>query len=373
MCLALKKNKFDKLEVNDKYVGSGQTENAEDKKETSPADKYKFRKTKRQVQVKQKPLPVPKISIKAHILMIVCFALVFVIRFVVKGEFMPDLKTAHAFCAVYTAVYVCVCVIPCIVYCFAAKKTPSKINFKMFSPKTIPLIFVGTLLLLCLVSLEKYYFAYTFSYREPVQSVAELGVLGLVLVSCLVPALCEEVLFRGVLQSEYSRFSGGAGGIIITSLLFSLWHADLPFFVVYFSAGIVLGIITHITGSVVPAMLAHFFNNLVSVFFADRLSFIAAERIGGTFLLVLLAVACFLLLIILLQMLEKHCHSKAVKLALEYDENDDYEKQRLRKLDDETIRFFCADGHSVKRFGRLVFSPYVLFAIIAFLVSVKIF
>jgi sodium transport system permease protein len=79
------------------------------------------------------------------------------------------------------------------------------------------------------------------------------------------PAVCEEVLFRGpVLLGLRSRM-GPAAAIVLTALLFGLFHLDLYRLVPATVLGTLLGYLANQSGSILPSMLAHFCNNAVLV------------------------------------------------------------------------------------------------------------
>lgn len=80
------------------------------------------------------------------------------------------------------------------------------------------------------------------------------------------PAFCEELLFRGYVQTRLGRRFGVVVGILISSLLFALFHMDWVHVIAVFPLGLFLGTITWRSGSLFPAMLAHFVNNSISVF-----------------------------------------------------------------------------------------------------------
>lgn len=79
------------------------------------------------------------------------------------------------------------------------------------------------------------------------------------------PALCEELLFRGYVQTRLNRRIGPALGIFLSSALFALFHWDLMHVVAVFPLGVYLGIIAWRSASLFPAMLGHFVNNSISV------------------------------------------------------------------------------------------------------------
>jgi uncharacterized protein len=79
------------------------------------------------------------------------------------------------------------------------------------------------------------------------------------------PGVCEELLFRGYMQSRLTSRLGGAVGIGITSLFFAVFHLDVVHSTAVFALGIWLGWICWHSGSLFPAMFAHFVNNAASV------------------------------------------------------------------------------------------------------------
>lgn len=80
------------------------------------------------------------------------------------------------------------------------------------------------------------------------------------------PALCEELLFRGFVQTRLNLRLGAFWGILISSALFAVFHMDWVHIIAVFPLGLYLGTICWRSGSLFPAMLAHFINNAISVF-----------------------------------------------------------------------------------------------------------
>ena len=80
----------------------------------------------------------------------------------------------------------------------------------------------------------------------------------------IVPALCEELLFRGVILSNLMPY-GKATAIIISSLLFGLMHANFYQFLYATVAGLIMGCAYVLTESIWCPVLIHFINNTVSV------------------------------------------------------------------------------------------------------------
>ena len=84
-------------------------------------------------------------------------------------------------------------------------------------------------------------------------------------VLALLPAVCEELLFRGILCTELDR-RGGLRAILVGSLLFSLIHFDLANLPVYFYAGVILTLVLYVTDSLIATMLIHALYNITSLF-----------------------------------------------------------------------------------------------------------
>lgn len=92
------------------------------------------------------------------------------------------------------------------------------------------------------------------------------GNIGAVLfVIALAPAVCEEMLFRGIiLQSMKAKYRIGAA-IGITAALFGIYHMSLVKLIPTALLGFVLCYVAYRADSIYPAMLMHFMNNAFSV------------------------------------------------------------------------------------------------------------
>jgi len=107
-------------------------------------------------------------------------------------------------------------------------------------------------------------------YNSQVQAIMQLKtfgdyMLGLVIMG-LLPALCEETLFRGGLQNFLTRSTQKPWlAILIISVLFSAVHFSFYGFLPRMLLGVALGLIYYYTGSLWLSILAHFFNNAIAV------------------------------------------------------------------------------------------------------------
>lgn len=78
----------------------------------------------------------------------------------------------------------------------------------------------------------------------------------------VVPAIAEEMFFRGVLQPLFIRMFRRAWiGILLAAVVFSLLHGEMLGFLPRVALGIVLGLIYYFSGNLWYSIAAHFFNN----------------------------------------------------------------------------------------------------------------
>lgn len=86
-----------------------------------------------------------------------------------------------------------------------------------------------------------------------------------VIIGCAVlPALTEEFAFRGIILGSLRKF-GDIPAILVSAILFGIFHGNfiqIPFALI---VGIGFGLITVMTNSIWPAVIAHFLNNAFSV------------------------------------------------------------------------------------------------------------
>jgi len=89
------------------------------------------------------------------------------------------------------------------------------------------------------------------------------------LVIAIIPAVGEELLFRGYLQQRMTHWLGKPHvAIIITAILFSAIHMQFQGFLPRFALGLVLGYLFYWSGSLWLPIIAHLLNNAMAVTFA---------------------------------------------------------------------------------------------------------
>ncbi|AGC67838.1 abortive infection protein [Thermoclostridium stercorarium subsp. stercorarium DSM 8532] len=100
--------------------------------------------------------------------------------------------------------------------------------------------------------------------------------------------ICEEVMFRGVIQRSFEKF-GAYFSIVVTAFLFGLFHMDFQKLLGTFLLGMLIGFIVYRTDSLFAGMFAHFCNNSIAVltsFISERIfpSDMAAMQSSGDYL-----------------------------------------------------------------------------------------
>lgn len=80
----------------------------------------------------------------------------------------------------------------------------------------------------------------------------------------IIPAFCEELLFRGLVLDRLSKF-GRLKAMVISSLLFSLMHQHPAQLIYAFILGMFLGYMALESGSIWGGIVLHFINNLMQV------------------------------------------------------------------------------------------------------------
>lgn len=94
----------------------------------------------------------------------------------------------------------------------------------------------------------------------------QTGFIGLAVLFALLPAFCEEVLFRGVMQQSLLRHGfNRTGSVVAVGILFGLFHLDPYRLLPTALLGMMMGAVASVTGSVWSAVVYHLINNTVVV------------------------------------------------------------------------------------------------------------
>ena len=89
--------------------------------------------------------------------------------------------------------------------------------------------------------------------------------LNVVLLMAVLPAICEELAYRGFMFGGLVRDGSPTRAIVITSVVFGISHGVLQQSISATAMGLILGWVALRTHSVLPGMLIHVTNNALSV------------------------------------------------------------------------------------------------------------
>jgi len=86
-----------------------------------------------------------------------------------------------------------------------------------------------------------------------------------VIVIALTPAFCEEILFRGFIQTSFEMRTTPFKAALFTALFFGLYHFNPYGLLPLIGLGLYFGYAVYVTDSIVTSISLHFLNNFISV------------------------------------------------------------------------------------------------------------
>lgn len=182
-----------------------------------------------------------------------------------------------------------------IAYLFCRGNLLLRIPNKKISGEGVWLAFFGAVLMILLSSLWKFGVLRSGADTlSPLPNSFGQGIF-MAITLALVPAVCEEYFFRGIVMLEY-RFAGVFGAVLFSALLFAVAHLSLAMFPMYFFSGIVLALVVFVTGDVKVAVFSHFVYNLFMLFAERRVYLLALDGESRVLFILLFGVLFFLAL-----------------------------------------------------------------------------
>ncbi len=158
----------------------------------------------------------------------------------------------------------------------------------------------------------------------------------------IVPGVCEEIMFRGTMLRAYEKI-GIKKAILISGVLFGMFHFALINFVGPIILGIVFGIMVYKTNSIYSSMIAHSLNNFIALVLnyflmenMDNINEIASQEVEVGFLQNLITFAILGIFIFLLIKIVKSLLNKLKPSATYYMEEIETEysyKEERENLD----------------------------------------
>ena len=258
-----------------------------------------------------------------------------------------------------TAVQLFVFMLPCVLYIrYRSLDMRTQLRVRMFSPDKImftvlcALLLILSSMLISTLDTSIGNSVYSWGYLLGEDSIDHSGINVLYYAICfaLLPALCEEILFRGVIMSEYQH-SSIAAAVFINSLFFAMLHFEIEKLPFYFFAGLVLTMCAYAANSIVASMITHLLYNLFAIFGGKVVS-TTASALGDVTLIRIVLTVLFLLMLML-------CFGECQRIYASYARKNrpsDYLPQA--KSRDGAVRFFSA-----------LLSPMALICIVIYIVS----
>ncbi|MBN4046837.1 CPBP family intramembrane metalloprotease, partial [bacterium AH-315-P07] len=153
----------------------------------------------------------------------------------------------------------------------------SALNLKKPAPFSVLAVFVVTipwvLINIQIATLQNKVLPIPDEFAEAIAPLFELGgnetlaTLALLFIIAVSPAICEEVLFRGVITTGLRRVLSGWATVLVVGVLFGLFHMSIYRVLGTGLTGILLTYFVIRSGSIYLPMIGHFINNAIAVMF----------------------------------------------------------------------------------------------------------
>jgi len=216
----------------------------------------------------------------------------------------------------YTVVQLIVYMLPLAFYCKVRNVMFFEaLKFNLFSYRYLLLIiclglmFLSSLLLFLFGDL--YYFGGVVAANKMTSmSFSADEALYALIALVVVPAIVKELLFRGIVLTEYRAY-GAIPAIIMSSVLFSLSSMNFSSVPILLYSGVFFGIISVATDSVIPSIVLHIIYNAFSIY-ASGVVITYMKKISDSAMpLFVLGVILLLLLFLVFCVLESIYRKKA--------------------------------------------------------------
>ncbi|MBN1435276.1 CPBP family intramembrane metalloprotease [Candidatus Fermentibacterales bacterium] len=136
----------------------------------------------------------------------------------------------------------------------------SSISLGVALASAVPLAVLAAAVLL----LQSILFPIPASLSELMKPIARATVAETVLILSLTPAVCEELLFRGVIMRQMAREISQPRAVVVSAVLFGAFHLSIYRFLPTLAVGLALGWLSFASGSILPAILLHACYNLAA-------------------------------------------------------------------------------------------------------------
>jgi len=197
--------------------------------------------------------------------------------------------------------------LPAVFFCrMRGRDYGAKLRIRFFRPSHIFLIIAALAAMISGCALINYgmraLFPEAYAGSTAVYAGAADAGIYAVLAFCVLPAVAEEFLFRGILLAEYESVSVPFA-VVISSLFFGMLHLNFVRLPAYFFSGILLALVLYASRSVTAAMLLHILNNIAALW-TERYAANFVQTAGERSVLLVFILVCVLLASLILFFME---------------------------------------------------------------------
>lgn len=230
----------------------------------------------------------------------------------VSGRILEKKQSDDNVFLLISIVQLIIFVFPCMLYYFIKGR---RLSTPMFVSAVKPgqflfLIFAFLVMVSGTILIKYFYYVYTGAAPSEVnffvagaEADESVNTLEVIVAFVLVPAVCEELFFRGVVLSEYRAF-GSFTAVIFSAICFSMAHFSFEALPIYFFNGIILGVSAIVCRSVFAPIIIHIGSNLLSVYTSDLFLRVTIQKSGRFFVFFVLTVIFLVSLLLMISRTE---------------------------------------------------------------------
>jgi len=246
-----------------------------------------------------------KAAIYTPILLIVVYLFLAAVRFIPSGALGLDENPYFAVVVLQLLIYF----VPALFYCRLRQGSFGK-RLRIRLPRfghILLLLYAAVFLVSgnALISMAMYHWmpqqfveASTMNYASFAMNSGVFDGLYMAVAFAVLPAVTEELVFRGIVVGEYESYGPGFA-VVLSAVTFAMSHFNFARLPMYLFSGIVLALVLYATRSLVASMLIHSLNNL-SVLFLEKYIIHIADKQNISMLLFFIILATAALLSLLL-------------------------------------------------------------------------
>ncbi|MBE6679248.1 MAG: CPBP family intramembrane metalloprotease [Ruminococcaceae bacterium] len=226
-----------------------------------------------------------------------------------------------------------------------------RMRFALPTAKSVPTqILLAVILLLgsALISMLGVRVGFSAPQNGVAEGIGAPSVLVL-LIFAVMPAICEEIVFRGVIMSSFEP-CGVTTAIVGTSILFAAAHMSLENLPLYFFASVVLCAVTYVSRSLISAIVLHSIYNICVLTLSGYLSSVAAHLESFSLLFIVMLFLLWIFIIVALTEGERVYRSYA-----------------QRNLDSSYTPAKLSPQSKLKAKAAVYFSPAFLLAVLIYI------